>query len=180
MFVKISMKLPFTLKNKRQFFFVIEFKNFFYPRKRDFWFLKKNPQTNFFLWIVALIQNFKIQKCTFLGVKYFFIIFLCFSFWNNRGTYGLLVFFLLLSFKNFFIPEKEIFGFWRKIHKLIFFFELWLWFKISKFKNAHFWGSNIFFIIFLCFSFWNNRGTNGLLVSIFENVGKKGIGLRKR
>ena len=50
-FVKISMKLPFTLKNKhRKQILNLSFKNFYFgpPEKVRFWFLKKNPQTNFF------------------------------------------------------------------------------------------------------------------------------------
>ena len=45
-------------------------------------------------------------------------------------------------------------------------------FFISKFKNAYFWGSPNFFnnFFFLSFSFWNNRYTNVLLESNFENA----------
>ena len=58
-FVKVSMKLPFTLKNKRiktnlkfDFSKVLSWT----PEKARFWFYKKNPPTNFFLRVVALIR----------------------------------------------------------------------------------------------------------------------------
>ena len=53
-------------------------------------------------------------------------------------------------------------------------------FFISKFKNAHFWGTpNFLYNFFLSLSFWNNRDTNVLLVSIFENAWKKVINFQK-
>ena len=47
-FVKIGMKLPFTIKNKpRNTIMKFEFQNYFFtPQKARFWFLKKNTQTN--------------------------------------------------------------------------------------------------------------------------------------
>ena len=58
-FVKIGMKLPFTIKNKlKNTKLKFEFKNYFIftPEKVRFWFLKKNPPKNIFLPLLALIQ----------------------------------------------------------------------------------------------------------------------------
>ena len=49
--------LPFTLKNKCKKVWNLCFKTIFFTlEKEHFWFLKKNPQTNFFLHVSALIQ----------------------------------------------------------------------------------------------------------------------------
>ena len=42
---------------------------------------------------------------------------------------------------------------------------------VSNLINVLFWGANYFFSF--CFSFKNNRGTNVVLVNIFENALKK-------
>ena len=58
-FVKIGMKLPFTIKNKGIHTNLrFAFKNYFIfiPEKASFWFLKKNTQNKFSLLVSALIQ----------------------------------------------------------------------------------------------------------------------------
>ena len=64
-----------------------------------------------------------------------------------------------LSFENYCFgpPKKRVFGFWRRNPK-----------------------KNFFFVFRLWFSFKNNRHTNVLLISIFENALKKAISHQKR
>ena len=164
LFVKIGMKLPFTLKNKRRiFFFKLEFKNnFLDPQKVRFWFLKKNPQhfcsscfgfdsalktidAQMFFWLIFL----KMHKKNYWQSKTPFWLFLAvFSQILTKLTFVRLLFLKLKQKKN---RKKKIFkGFFQT-------------------QKCNFSGLNQFlFFIFFCFSFQNNRRTNKILVSIFE------------
>ena len=58
-FLKIGIKLPFTIKYKRRNTnFKFEFQNYFIftPEKARFWFLKKNTHKKCFLRVSVLIQ----------------------------------------------------------------------------------------------------------------------------
>ena len=88
----------------------------------------------------------------------------CFGFDSAFKTIDAQMFFLLVFLKT---------------HKQIFFF-FWLTHKKSIFKFGNKNRKKIVFIFFFCFSFKNNRRTNVILISIFENAQKNVINCQKR